>query len=151
MHCIKPEDEARIRAGDYRIEGTTAVLVSDAGEVVLHHRDNIPTIRYPDHWSLPGGAIELGETAEEAIRRELLEEMEYEPGEVELYGQILDDYANLINVFVGRMDRPADELRLHEGREVRLFNPASLPAKTTPHARLIIQDYFSVSEDQGTT
>ncbi len=148
MRYIRPEDEARIRAGDYRIEGTTALLVNGSGQVLLHHRDNIPTIRYPDHWSLPGGAIEPGENAEETIRRELWEELEYEVGEVELYGQILDDYGNLINVFVAPIGRRAGQLRLHEGREVKFFASDELPDKVTPHAREILEHYFSVRVNQ---
>ena len=48
------------------------------GAVVLHHERVLLVRRggQPSRgrWSLPGGLVELGETTEEAIRRELLEE-----------------------------------------------------------------------------
>ena len=44
------------------------VVVNDDGEVlVIRRRDN-------GHWEPPGGVLELGETFEEGVRREVLEE-----------------------------------------------------------------------------
>ena len=51
----------------------TVILANDAGHILMQHRDaSAPTS--PNKWSLPGGGIEEGETAEEGARRELLEE-----------------------------------------------------------------------------
>lgn len=47
------------------------VVVLKPGAVLLVRRGKPPNM---GAWSLPGGAQELGETAEEAARRELLEE-----------------------------------------------------------------------------
>lgn len=51
--------------------GVGAVVVEE-GRVVLVRRRQPPLA---GAWSLPGGAVELGETLEEAVRRELLEEI----------------------------------------------------------------------------
>lgn len=51
--------------------GIGIVVIRDGREVVLVRRGRPPAL---GQWSLPGGAQELGETAEEAARRELLEE-----------------------------------------------------------------------------
>src|SRR5579862_8384707 len=56
------------------IAGVGAVIVAeDAGapRVLLIKRGQAPL---KGEWSLPGGAVELGETLEEGIRREVLEE-----------------------------------------------------------------------------
>ena len=52
------------------IVGVGAVIL-DAGRVVLVKRAHEPL---KGEWSLPGGAVELGETLEEAVAREVLEE-----------------------------------------------------------------------------
>jgi 8-oxo-dGTP pyrophosphatase MutT (NUDIX family) len=49
------------------------LLVDPSGAVLLQHRDE-DAAASPNQWSLPGGHLEPGETAEEAARRELLEE-----------------------------------------------------------------------------
>ena len=55
---------------DRPIVGVGAVIV-DAGKVVLIRRKYEPL---KGHWSLPGGMVEVGETLEAALTRELLEE-----------------------------------------------------------------------------
>lgn len=143
MRFLKTDVEAAVQAGDHELEGTTAILVNPRGEVLLQHRDDIPTIRYPDHWSTPGGVCEPGETPERTIRRELEEELGWVPAEVQPYGRILDDYRNLIHIFLALMEKRADELVLGEGREVRFFGPGELPTKLTPHVREILSHFFS--------
>lgn len=55
---------------DAPIAGVGAVILHD-GKVLLIERGQEPL---KGQWSLPGGALELGETLEEGIRREVLEE-----------------------------------------------------------------------------
>ena len=52
------------------IVGVGAVIV-DEGKVVLIRRKYEPL---KGHWSLPGGMVEIGETLETALTREMLEE-----------------------------------------------------------------------------
>jgi len=62
------------------IVGVGAVVL-DGSRVVLVKRANEPL---KGEWSLPGGAVDVGETLEEAIRREVLEEtgLEVEVGPI---------------------------------------------------------------------
>jgi mutator protein MutT len=59
--------------------GKVAVILlrNASGEILLQHRTaNDPT--YPDHWAFFGGHIEDGETPEQAVTREAMEELQYE-------------------------------------------------------------------------
>jgi 8-oxo-dGTP diphosphatase len=48
------------------------VIVRDGRVLMVHERSSRPGAR--EWWTLPGGGIERGETAEQAVRREVLEE-----------------------------------------------------------------------------
>lgn len=68
----------------------SAVIVRD-GEILLVKRGCEPNMGL---WSLPGGSIELGETLQEALAREVLEEtsLEVEPGDIAgVYDVIVKD------------------------------------------------------------
>lgn len=59
------------------IVGVGAVII-DSGRVLLVRRGHAPL---KGEWSVPGGALEVGETLAEAVKREVLEEtgLEVEP------------------------------------------------------------------------
>src|SRR5688572_28499269 len=53
-----------------------AILYNERGEILLQLRDDKPTIPYPNHWTFFGGAVEQGERPDEAVHREMMEELE---------------------------------------------------------------------------
>ena len=62
--------DLRKKIGHDRIimEGATAYVENEKGEILMQLRSDT------NDWSLPGGSMEIGETLEEAVKRELLEE-----------------------------------------------------------------------------
>ncbi len=52
-----------------------AIIMIEGGRYLLQHRDAKPQIWFPDHWCLFGGATDAGETDEQGLRRELMEEI----------------------------------------------------------------------------
>ncbi len=56
------------------IKVVSAIVVFD-GKILLLQRDDSLGIRDPDCWQLPGGGVENGEMPDEAIKRELQEEI----------------------------------------------------------------------------
>lgn len=53
------------------------ILYRTDGKILLQHRTkDAPT--FPDYWAFFGGSVEEGESAEQAVRRESLEELGYD-------------------------------------------------------------------------
>jgi 8-oxo-dGTP diphosphatase len=57
---------------------SVAALISKGRRYLLQHREDRHDISYPNCWGLFGGACEDGESAADALRRELLEELDLE-------------------------------------------------------------------------
>ncbi len=57
------------------IEIAQALLFDRDGRLLIYLRDDKLSIPFPNHWDLFGGHVEVGETPEEALRRELQEEI----------------------------------------------------------------------------
>lgn len=66
-------------------DAVAAVILREDGRYVLQKRDNDPRIWYPDHWGLFGGAVEEDKDLIQALRRELMEELEYDPPQWEYF------------------------------------------------------------------
>lgn len=58
---------------DYIGVGCGAIIVNDKNEVLLVQRSKDARTE-PGTWSRPGGQVEFGETVEQAVEREVLEE-----------------------------------------------------------------------------
>lgn len=78
---------------DAPIGVAVAILRREDGRILLCQRPEEKS--YPLKWEFPGGKLEPGETAEKALARELLEELEIELGETRLYLRRTIPYSDL--------------------------------------------------------
>jgi len=117
----------------------TGVVVNDAGQVlVIQRRDN-------GQWQSPGGVLELGETFEEGLRREILEETGV-PVEIE---QLTGVYKNMqlgVVALVFRCRPLAERARVtDEARSVRLASPSAIPSLMGPAFAVRVDDALSAT------
>jgi 8-oxo-dGTP diphosphatase len=106
------------------VEVALAMLQRD-GRWLIQLRDEIPTIVAPGCWGLFGGHLEPGETPEQALRRELLEEISWQPPDLELV-MVHPIHRRTANVFRGELSVPLEQLQLLEGQDLDLVSPEEL-------------------------
>ncbi len=127
------------------LAGANVVLLDKDNRILLHHRSDM------DLWGLPGGFCELAETVEDTARREVLEEIGIQCGELELLNvysgaQFYFKYPNgdeVYNVTVSYLCRDysgAITVNPQEGRDARFFALDELPINIARGIRLILED-----------
>lgn len=97
------------------------------GKFLLQLRDNIPGIPYPGHWGFFGGHIEAGENPEDALKRELLEEITYTATTVSEFG-LYSDAKVVRHVYHSPLTVDLNELELKEGWDMALVTPEEIKA-----------------------
>ena len=124
-----------------------AIIRAPDGRYLLQLRDDLPQIWYPDHWGLFGGGIDAGESPEDALRRELMEEIGFAPKELHFFTQLDFHFGFAGGPVIPRLyyEVPVtpDELaamRLGEGKAMRLFGAEEL----AQGVRLVGYDYFGL-------
>lgn len=122
-----PDNLNHFRIGVY-------ALIFDGERVLLAHRRDI------DWWNLPGGGMEIGETVEEAMCREVLEETGLEVQVERLVGVYSKPQKQEV-VLTFRCRVTGGELQAtSESRACRYFLPDALPHNTLPKHRERIED-----------
>ena len=115
---------ALCRGSDVMVEVSLA-MVEKEGQWLLQLRDDLDWIVAPGCWGLFGGHLEPGESPEEALRRELLEEISWRAGTVH-YRFAHRNAERVLHFFTATLLDPLDSLCLREGQDVVLASPEDL-------------------------
>ena len=120
-------------------------LILKEDKVLLVKRTIPP---FTSSWVLPGGHVSYGETVEEAIKREMKEEIGVEVKIKRLVGVYSSPkrdprYHSAAVVFL--LEIPSKKIRLNfEGSEYKYFSCKNLPQKIGFDHRKIIEDFFLI-------
>ncbi len=124
--------------------GSRGVLIDGNKVLLIRHT-------YVKGWQFPGGGVDAGETMENTMRREVVEETGYETvGEVIMHGVFLNnevskrDHVALYIVRNFRQVRSFEPNR--EIAEVRWFEVNELPDDTARSARARVAEIFNDEE-----
>jgi len=107
------------------------ILENDKGEFLLALRDDKAWIPFPNHWDLIGGHVEEGESPEEALVREVKEELDIDIKEYTFYKKYDcltgDAYENIKYIYSGKINIPIEEVTLLEGQRPQYFSREEIP------------------------
>lgn len=135
--------------------GHREIILNFSGGIVTNEKNEILLqLRTDKHlWGLPGGAVEKGESVEQASKREVTEETGLQV-EVDsllgIYSAYFDSYPNgdkaqtITTMFIFKMVK--GELIVGDAEEtlaVKFFSQENLPKIANQQHKDAIQDYFS--------
>ncbi|HEY7557977.1 MAG TPA: NUDIX domain-containing protein [Candidatus Binatia bacterium] len=90
--------------------------------LVIYLRDDNPEIPFPNHWDLLGGHLEDGETPEQALVREIKEEIGIELTDWKAFRRFDcvqgDVYPNVKHIYWATIEKSPAELTLYEGQKL---------------------------------
>ncbi|MEV6782866.1 NUDIX domain-containing protein [Streptomyces sp. NPDC051098] len=115
--------------------GAVAIITNRRGEILLHLRDDLPGIAWPDHWSVLGGGCDPGEDPAAAIVRELDEEAGLtDIADLTKLFEIRDEHGSgqLITFFAASWDGDETTLPLAEGVKLQFLAPEDLEFRMIP-------------------
>lgn len=116
---LEASSEASLEAS--RLQDKTASPRFLSPRFLMQLRDDKPQIRYPGVWAFFGGHLEPGESPDEAMWRELQEEIAYQPPYIRHFRSYPDNPDVIRHIFAVPLTVPLINLELNEGIDLRLL------------------------------
>lgn len=132
--------------------GVSVLLIDKENRVLLLHRSDTKD------WGVTGGYMEIGETLEEAARREVREETGLELNQLTFYKVFSgpdfaftypngDEVYNVVACYLCRDF--AGEITLdHESSSYQFYKWAELPKDIMRHSRIVLEDFIENNENK---
>jgi 8-oxo-dGTP diphosphatase len=125
VHPERPRQGGPVRPV---VDVAVGILIKPDGSFLLTSR---PTGKvYEGYWEFPGGKLEAGENVQDALRRELLEELGITIEDAQLWQVEIVDYPHaLVRLNFCRVRAWKGELQM---REAQSFSWQQLPVRVSP-------------------
>lgn len=125
-----------------KLKAALIILYDSEKRFLLQHR-SAGTKVLPNHWAFFGGGIKKGETPENTVRREALEELNYKLRKPKLFAEQnfrLDNIEGYMYVYIDAFYGDKSGLKLNEGRGWGWYNlPDIGRLKMAGHDRKLIE------------
>ena len=121
--------------------GYAGAILYEKDKILLQLRDKKLRVRNPGRWGIFGGGIKKGESPEQAIQRELKEELELEINKIDL---ILETEFKGEKIYIFKKKiRDIFSLRLKEGKKMGFFSKSEIMKlkNTVPGLKNLIKNY----------
>jgi 8-oxo-dGTP diphosphatase len=105
------------------------ILVNVEAKVLLQLRSEDDYL-YPNCWTLPGGRVEEGESLEQAILREVKEELGFDLRAYDLFKTIVENSLSETterHIYWGNISERIENLKLGEGTALKYFSLGEIP------------------------
>jgi len=134
--------------------GTTPLILTGVTVLVIDDHNQFLMVESEKNWKLPGGFIELGESAEDAGKREILEETGMSIGNLQLIGVFSgkeyftklpngDEYFSINIAYVTNDIRGGDlKPDYKETQKVQFFKWSDFPKDLSKRDRQIFQNFI---------
>jgi NADH pyrophosphatase NudC (nudix superfamily) len=135
--------------------GNKPLILNSAGIIYINEKEEVLLVFRNDtnNWGLIGGYMELGETFEETVKREIKEELNISVNSLNFYGifsgkEFFHEYPNgdkvfsVIALFVTNSLDEAIRVDHQEVSKYQFFNKNELPNNMTKITKLLLQEYF---------
>lgn len=120
----------------------SGILFHDSSRILLEDRRKIN--KHGEHWSFFGGVIKKGESVEEALKREVLEELSYKLKTYSFFKKYKFDANKKLcltyHIFIAPIPK-LKELKVHKKAGIKIFTfKQALKLKITDIDKQIIKD-----------
>ena len=110
-----------------QINTVGGLIVNEEGKILCTERGESKYDYISFKWEFPGGKVEEGETSEETLKRELMEELEIEVEVIKPFYQVEHDYPDFhlsMPVYLCKLKSTDMKLMVH--KSIKWLNPSEM-------------------------
>lgn len=122
----------------------SVILEDKLGKLLLQKRENKKSVRHPGYWGLFGGKVENSETPEQAVHREILEELDLNLKETVLLKAYAFEEKRVDLLYKPKNPIQPTKISLMEGETFKWFSKEEVLnlKKLVPYDNVMLTEYL---------